>query len=198
MRENIPKYTDILLVGINVSATSEENRALWSSQKGPWNVWTKGEIFKGYSDDLKKAVELCNTPPFTNGFIVGFTDMVDIAETNSNKVKIQGNAREELKRKILENKVKNVVLMGDRVIEKFAAVHPSLEKNWEQMIKNKVPYGSKNKSHPAYGFMGNVKFDDHCVGIYGMPFPTTVPIKDKYKFYKEMIKDLKQKQFQPI
>ncbi len=193
MTESIPHSADILLVGINISTDSANNGALWSSQRSPWNVWKKAGIFKDYPDDLTSAVKCCNLEKYTNGFQVGFTDLVDIAETNSNRVKIENTASEELMKKIEDNKVKNVVLMGDRVIQTFfSGIHNDLCDKWKKMQKNKVSYGKhKKKYHPEYGFIGKMSINAHEVAIYGMPFPTTVPIKDKYKFYEKMVSEIK-------
>jgi len=192
MTESILFGSDILLVGINISSNSAYNGALWSSQKTPWNVWAKAGIFKGYHPDLKLAVQHCNSEPYSNGFKVSFTDLVDIAETKSSIVKIEVDAHNDLKNKIVDNKIKNVVLMGDRVIQKFAPIHPVLIEAWKKMEENRVAYGkSKKKFHPKYGFMGEIKLDEHKVNIFGMPFPTTIPIKDKYEFYQKMVEEIK-------
>ena len=181
MIEHIPMNCDLLIVGLNVSNDSANKGNLWSTSRAPWNLWKSSGIFKDYNSDITKASKTCNEEPYTTGLKVGFTDLID--EINTDSKKVQGINKphiDELINKIITFKVKNVCLLGDKVIDGFVdnfQKNSELLKIWNDLKSTKV---NGTKFH-VYGKLGEIILNNKTVFIFGMPFPTTVPISKELK-----------------
>jgi hypothetical protein len=190
--EHIPSKCDLLIVGLNVSNDSASKKSLWSTSKAPWELWKEAGIVKGYNSDLTKAANTCNDKSYKSDIIIGFTDLIN--EVNTDSTKVQKPSKEHIEELIVKAKnckVKNICLLGDKVIDGFIDNynHKGLSKKWEE-LKNEKADGSK---FHIYGKIGEIEINKKTVYIFGMPFPTTVPIPnvDKIRYNKNMKNELK-------
>lgn len=195
--EHIPSECDLLIVGLNVSNDSASKKSLWSTSKAPWELWKEAGIVKDYNPDLTKAAKTCNDELYKSDIIIGFTDLINEVNTDSTKVqKLSNEHIEELLKKVKIFEVKNICLLGDKVIDGFidnCYNHKGLSKKWKE-LKNKKAEGSK---FHLYGKLGEIIVNKKTVFVFGMPFPTTVPIPkvDKIRYNKTMKKELKKESY---
>ncbi len=163
---------DIVFVGLNPVKEAKKAKAVFCIRSTFWEILTKAKIIEGYNADLKKcADEIFNEKKDTK-YDLGYADLVpECDKKKSSDVKILDHHVPDLLLKISETNAKKIVLLSKKVATAFAE---------KLKIENKCP---------DYGFLAECKYSTHGkkFKVYVMPFPETVPIKDKHKYYKEIL-----------
>ncbi|MGZ2369505.1 uracil-DNA glycosylase family protein [Ancylomarina sp. YFZ004] len=171
---------DIALIALNPTKEALENGAVFSRDRGFWNVLERSGLTQDTKHvnlkDLAKEVFLEHKHSNLN---VGFADLLPhIDETDSSKVKVEIGYAKQLAGKLAKHKTKKVALLGQKVVDAFAREYPNL-KNW-RAIKTK---DGKKK----FGVIGSIKVDGHEMELWAMPFPVNNSIKNKHNDYRRLL-----------
>lgn len=112
---------DILFVGLNPAKRSSQNKHYFSVNQAFWNqLYASGLIIQNIDKSIADTFVFGGTKINYDGWNLGITDLVlDIAESDSRKIKPTSIDCERLKRDILKYKPKTVVLLHGTVLKEF-------------------------------------------------------------------------------
>lgn len=112
---------DILFVGLNPAKGSSRNRHYFSVNQAFWNQLLESNLITKYIDKSIADERIFGDNKINyNNWNYGITDLItEIAESNSAKIKPQHDDLVRLKKVIIENKPKAVVLLHGKVLDKF-------------------------------------------------------------------------------
>jgi len=171
---------DIAIIGLNPTKEAIQIGAVFSRDRGFWNILEKAGIIRDTSNVLKEnlAKEVFLEHKHSK-FNVGFADLLPhIDETDSSKVKVEIGYARNLVKTLAVHKTKKVALMGQKVVDGFSKEYPKI-KRWNQLEK------MDNKKQ--YGKIGEINFEGHKMEIYAMPFPVNTNIPNKHLAYNKLI-----------
>ncbi len=174
----IPEDADLVLIALNPTIEAIENGAVFSRDKGFWNVLHRAEIIRnvGAIPLERRAMEVFHDQKHSD-LKLGFADLLPfLIETNSKKVKVpKDSARDLMENTPNLQKAKRIALLGKKVIDGFASDYNGL-KMWKDID---VIDGVKQ-----FGSIGTIRLGTHVIELFAMPFPVNNNIQNKHIFYQ--------------
>jgi len=175
-RSNLTPFTrenlDILFVGLNPAKGSSDNKHYFSVNQSFWNQLYKSGLICDYIDKRMADEYVFGSNAINyRHWHYGITDLItNIADSNSNNIKVDEKDCEALINSIKHLKPKVVILLHSKV------------------VKNICKYLKKDVQNSNYGFIFNLDMDDAKIRFYSVAFPhgNSIKSEDKVKRYKEI------------
>lgn len=166
---------DILFVGLNPATGSSKNKHYYSVYQSFWNqLYTSGLITKNIDKSIADNIIFGTNILNYNNWNYGITDLIiEIAESNSTKVKPKLDDLVRLKKTITKYKPKTVVILHNKVLKKF------------------LKYLGFSAPHSNSGELG--KLINNCeTNFFNIAFPhnNSISSQEKVKKYLELKKYL--------
>jgi hypothetical protein len=179
----IPEKPYLVFIALNPTEEAIKNKSVFSRDESFWNLLINAGIIKKTIKELDlkqraKAIFLQQLHIHSQ-FPLGFADLLPlINEKDSNKVKVPGNAAEELFRSSPNLKhTKKIALLGQKVVDSFA-------KEFDLTKWNEILISDDGKKQ--FGLIGEITIENNNIKVYAMPFPVNSSIANKHEFYRKL------------
>ncbi|MRT92077.1 uracil-DNA glycosylase family protein [Ancylomarina sp. 16SWW S1-10-2] len=183
---------DVVFVGLNPTEKAKENGAIFSNNRGFWNILDDSRLttITKNVNKTRLADEIFEKHNYSGKNKYGFADLVDDCyDSKSNNVTIPAGAVEKLVAKLAEHKTKKIALMGQKVTDAFFKAYPEkIKGRWRELGSIKIKEGKhREKTKKIFGQIGSIRINKHEMKIYAMPFPVNSSIPDKHKDYSKLL-----------
>ncbi len=169
----VPEDPYVVLIALNPTEEAIKNNAVFSRDKGFWNLLRQADLIHDVSKLLltDRAIEVFKNQKYSDKKI-GFADLLPlVVETDSQKVKPQkGSAKQLLEEVPSISKARKIGLLGQKVVDAFATDFNLTKWSELAVIQGQRQFGK-------IGTIGDIE-------IFALPFPVNNNIPNKHIFYK--------------